>query len=197
MHPRAVFRFTPEQYLTFEVASVEKHEFFDGYILAMAGGNARHSATCMRVGAALMAATRGRPCVTLSSDMRVLVEATGLYTYPDLSVACPPQVTGRKEASTLVNPTLLVEVLSKDTAKYDRGEKLEHYQRVPSVHGVLLVDIPSRTVEVVARVDGTWSRVTYGVADAFTLPGLEASVAVADFFDGIDLVPDEPAAPEA
>ncbi len=197
MHPRAVFRFTPEQYLDFEVKSVEKHEFFDGYILAMAGGNARHSATCGRAIIALAASLRGRPCAVLTSDMRVLVEATGLYTYPDVSVACPPKVIGKEEASTLVNPTLLVEVLSKDTAKYDRGEKLEHYQRVASVQGVLLVDIPARTVEVVARAAEGWTRAIYGLADAFALPGLDATVAVADFFDGIDLVPEAPVTAES
>lgn len=197
MHPRAVFRFTPEQYLDFEVKSLEKHEFFDGYILAMAGGSARHSAVCGRAIIALASALRGRPCAVLTSDMRVLVEATGLYTYPDVSVACPPKVIGKQEASTLTNPTLLVEVLSKDTATYDRGEKLEHYQRVPSVQGVLLVDIPSRSVEVVARVDSGWSRATYGLADSFELPGLEATVAVADLFEGIDLVPDAPVTAES
>lgn len=197
MHPRAVFRFTPEQYLDFEVKSLEKHEFFDGYILAMAGGGARHSAVCSNAISTIQGRTRGKPCVTLTSDMRVLVEATGLYTYPDVSVACPPKVIGKQEASNLINPTLLVEVLSKDTAKYDRGEKLDHYQRVPSVQGVLLVDIPTRTVEVVARAGETWTRATYGLVDAFPLPGLDASVAVADFFEGIDLVPDEPATAES
>ncbi len=192
MHARAVTRFTPEEYLAFESGSLEKHEFYDGQILAMSGGTGRHAFVSANASRALGNALKGRPCIVFSSDMRVLVQASGLYTYPDVSVACGPKLVGKEEATTLLNPVVLVEVLSKGTAEYDRTEKVEHYKKIPSLKAVLLVDVTARTVELVARTARSWRRKTYEADGSFDVPGIDVAVVVADLFEGIDLVPDKP-----
>ncbi|MBI4953363.1 MAG: Uma2 family endonuclease [Myxococcales bacterium] len=117
------------EYLAFEARSEQKHEWLDGQIFAMAGGTIEHGALAMAVGSELRVALRDKPCRVLGSDVRVRVLATGLGTYPDVTVVCGRVETDPEDANTIVNPVLLVEVLSDSTEPYDRGEKFAHYDR--------------------------------------------------------------------
>jgi Uma2 family endonuclease len=123
---------TYAEYLAFEEASLEKHEFLNGEVFAMAGGTLEHPALAMALGAALINALRDRPCRLFSSDLRVRIRATGLTTYPDISVACGKAEVDNEDPHALVNPVLIVEVLSDSTEAYDRGEKAAHYRHIPS-----------------------------------------------------------------
>src|SRR6187401_1273750 len=125
MHARQVTEFTVEQYLALESVSTEKHEFVNGVILAMAGGSRRHSYCAQSVGNALGNRLAGGPCGVGQSDSRVHVVATGLFTYPDVTVTCGEPVETPGRWRSLLNPTVLVEVLSRSTEEYDRGDKLE------------------------------------------------------------------------
>ena len=131
---------TIEEYLDLDRESERKHEFFDGEIFAMSGGSAWHSLIIANTARALGNALAGRPCWTFVSDLRLRVDATGLCTYPDVMVACGELRFADGQSDTLLNPALLVEVLSPTTADYDRGGKLTHYRSIPSVREYLLLE---------------------------------------------------------
>src|SRR4051812_8110527 len=111
---------TPDEYLALERASEEKHEYIDGQMYAMSRASARHSTVTINILAALREQLRGAGCTLFNNDVRVNIPNGRLYTYPDLSVACRPQFLD-DQADTLLNPTLIVEVLSTSTQSYDRG----------------------------------------------------------------------------
>lgn len=151
-------RYTYEEYLAFDDSSEGKHEYVNGQIIAMAGGSFRHGELAARVIAVLVNA-RNTGCRVFSSDVRVRVLATGRATYPDASVVCgqierdPADKSGR----SATNPTLLVEVLSPSTEKDDRGEKWEHYQRIPTLQEYVLVSQDRQRVERFRRGEaGDW-----------------------------------------
>src|SRR5262252_2208809 len=125
-------RYSLEEYLRLEEYSNVKHEFLDGQIYAMAGGTPEHGAMALRIGAQLLQQLTGKRCNIYNSDVRVRVVATGLDTYPDLSVVWGREERDLDDRLSLINPVVLVEVLSPSTEEYDRGEKLEHYRRIPT-----------------------------------------------------------------
>lgn len=154
-------RFSFDQYLMLEEDSGIKHEFLDGQVWAMSGGTPDHAAVAGNVLTLLNIQLSGKKCRVFSSDLRVRGVATGLGTYPDVSV-----VRGRLELDpedakrhTVVSPCILVEVLSPSTEAYDRGEKLRQYQQMPSVDEIVLVAHDRPEIEIVRREpDGSWSR---------------------------------------
>ena len=150
--------YTYDEYLAYERDSALKHEYVDGEIYAMAGGSARHSVLALRVGAALDAGRRPG-CHAFQSDMRVRVLATGKATYPDASMICGPIEYDPADASrtTVTNPNLIVEVLSRSTEQVDRGAKWEDYQRLPSLQEYVLVSQSHPRVERYRRLEaGGW-----------------------------------------
>src|SRR5262245_30524586 len=134
-------RFSFEEYLAFEEVSNVKHEFLDGQVWAMAGGTPDHAAICANITTALSNQLRDKPCRVYSSDLRVRVRATGLGTYPDVTVIFDRFESDPSDpkGNTAVNPRVIVEVLSPSTQQYDRGEKLDHYKQIPSLQEVVLV----------------------------------------------------------
>lgn len=146
--------YTFREYLAHEAASNVKHECLDGQIYAMAGGTPSHAALASAVSGQLYAQLRGGPCRIHSSDLRVRVLATGLATYPDVTVVSGPRELDPEDENTVINPTLVVEVLSPSTEEYDRGEKLEHYQRIPALRQVVLVSQALRRLDVWTRGEG-------------------------------------------
>jgi Uma2 family endonuclease len=150
-------RLSEAEYLEIERKAEFKSEFYDGEMFAMSGGTRWHSLISANVGRELGVALKGRGCVVFESNMRVKVEATGLYTYPDVSVACEEQRFVDDEVDTLLNPTLVVEVLSESTEKYDRGQKFQHYQLIASLKEYMLVSQHAARVELFVRESGgTW-----------------------------------------
>ncbi len=144
-------------YAQAEAASELKHEWHDGLIVAMAGGTLRHAALAARVIESLGVALRGKPCQVFSADARVRIKATKLGTYPDAAVACGALEVDDEDPHSLLNPRLLVEVLSESTEAYDRGGKFAHYRAIPSLMGVLFVRQDPLGVELYARrADGVW-----------------------------------------
>ena len=157
--PIRLHRYTYREYLALEDGANVRHEFFDGEIYAMAGGTPEHAAICANVSTALNLQLRGKGCRVHASDLRIRVLATGLVTYPDVSVVCAHAELDPDSRVTVVNPTAVVEVLSPSTAAYDRGEKLANYQRIPSLREVVLVAHDERLVEVWHRDQaGAWTR---------------------------------------
>jgi Uma2 family endonuclease len=149
--------YTYLEYRQLEEASSTKHEFLDGEIYAMAGGTPRHAALGAAVLASLANQIAGTPCRTYSADLRVRVAATGLATYPDATVIRGPVETAPDDRNAALNPKVIVEVLSEGTAEYDRGEKLAHYKKVPSLEAVVIVSQSERLLEI-------WQRPAQGEA---------------------------------
>ncbi len=181
-HPQP--RLSPEEYLAFERESETKHEYLDGEIFAMSGASRRHNLISLNVGAQFWNQFRNRSCESYTSDMRVRIPATGLYTYPDVVVVCEEPTFDDGELDTLTNPTLLVEVLSPSTADYDRGAKFGHYRTIPSLREVLF--IAQDEVHVVhyrRQDDDTWLLVeTRDLEGTVELPKVGASLSVAEVY---------------
>ncbi|HUP43586.1 MAG TPA: Uma2 family endonuclease, partial [Thermoanaerobaculia bacterium] len=135
-------------------------------------------AITMRIGAALVPQLRGRGCTVYSSDVRIRVAATGLSTYPDLSIACGDRNVDPLDSQALVDPVVLVEVLSPSTEAYDRGEKLRHYQRIPSLREVLIVAHDRHEVEIWRRSEDGWSRETVGAGGVVELKSITCRLEV-------------------
>lgn len=163
--PARKLRHTFAEYLEQERASDIKHELIHGEIFAMAGGTPEHTRLAGKVVMALGAQLSGRPCNVFPSDLRVRALGTGLATYPDVTVVRGRLERDPEDANTVVNPVVLVEVLSDGTERYDRGEKFAHYRRIPSLKEYVLVSQHEPRIEVFRRnEDGkTW---TFHVAEA-------------------------------
>ncbi len=139
--------YTYEDYRRFEEATDAKHEYLHGQILAMAGGTPEHAALATAIIGQFERQLAGRPCYPFSSDLRVRVRATGLATYPDVTIICGDLERDPEDPNAAANPTVLIEVLSASTEVYDRGEKSVHYRTIPSLREYLLVSHRERRVE--------------------------------------------------
>ena len=175
--------YTVEEYLDFEVSSHDKHEFFQGEIFAMTGGSSNHNRIAFNIGAQLDRQLEGRPCQPFASDTRVKVVATGLYTYPDVTVACDPQFEVAR-LETLLNPKVLVEVLSPSTAAYDQRTKLSHYQQIPTAQEILFVAQDRYWVEHFFReAEGQWQQaVVTGLENELRLASIDCRLSLAKIY---------------
>jgi Uma2 family endonuclease len=185
-----------EQYIARERAATDgKSEFLHGRVFAMSGASPRHNLITANVSGALRTAMRDRPCVVLSSDQRVCVEPTGLYTYPDVTVVCGGLRVHPRFDDTLINPTLIVEVLSPSTEGYDRGAKFAHYRRIESLREVLLVSQVERVIEHYARQgDGSWRLTTWTERQSVPVAALGCDLALDDVYEKVDSLAPEPEA---
>ncbi len=132
-------RMTPEAYLKFERASEVKHEYFGGEVFAMTGASRNHNRIVVNVTASLHGQLRRGPCELFPSDMRVKIRSSILYTYPDISVVCGEPQFEDTGLDTLLNPTLIIEVLSPSTELYDRVRKFQHYRTIESLQEYVLI----------------------------------------------------------
>ncbi len=190
MEPALQKTATEEEYLAFERSAPGRHEFVGGEIIAMAGGSARHAAIAASVTRVLGNKLEGRPCIAFSSDMRVHIPTTGLYTYPDVTVACGKLEFHAKEPQTLLNPTLIVEVLSEGTEAYDRGAKFAHYRRIASLAAYVLVAQAEKRVELYERKEeGRWELTEQIDEGTLAIPSHDITLDLADVYAKLDLLP--------
>ncbi len=183
--PATLHRYSLADYLALEEASNTKHEFLNGEIYGMAGGTPEHAALAVAVSATLLAQLRGGPCRVYSSDLRVRVLATGLATYPDVTVVCGELERDPESPTTVTNPRVVVEVLSDGTEAYDRGQKLDHYRHIPSLGAVVLVSHRTPAIEVWERTsDGAWSRREFATGQAAEIEALPARLLIDEVYLG-------------
>ncbi len=180
-------RLSPEEYLALERAAETKSDYLDGEMIAMTGASLRHSSIVTNLVLALGNQLKGGSCRVHSSDLRVLVSVTGLYTYPDIVVVCGEPVLTDKHFDTLINPSVLIEVLSPSTAAYDRGTKLEHYRRLESLRECLFVSQDRPIVEQYTRQEDRKSWLLTEVTEptaSIALPSIGCQVAMAEIYVG-------------
>jgi Uma2 family endonuclease len=188
-------KLTAEQYLAIEREAEFKSEFYAGEMFAMAGASRDHNRIKDNLIGELGARFKGGPCQTFSSDQRVKIDATGLFTYPDVVIVCGPEAFDPRDPDTLLNPTAIIEILSPSTERYDRGTKFTHYQQIPSLVEYVLVSQDEPHVDrFVRQPDGTWVLTVYAdPAGSFSLaspPGpVPVSVPLADVYRGVTFPP--------
>lgn len=188
MPPIADPRSTPEEYLVRERRAQYRSEYVDGRVYAMAGASRAHNLVAGNVFAELRAQMRGKPCEAYVSDMRVKVSRTGLYTYPDVVAVCGEPRFEDGHVDTLLNPTLIVEVLSGSTEGYDRGEKFSHYRRLESLREYVLVAQDRVRVEHFARHGEHWMLTESSDPDgALALPALDCAIALRAVYERVEL----------
>ena len=182
-------RYTPEEYLVLERKSEHKSEYFGGEIFAMSGASERHNLVVTNLVRELSLQLKGRPCKTYSSDMRVKVAPTGLYTYPDVMVVCDKTLFDDEQEDTLLNPSVIIEVLSKSTEGYDRGEKFAHYRKLESLTDYLLVSQTKHRVEhYVRQPDNQWLlSETEGLENTLPIGSINCVLSLAEVYDKVEM----------
>jgi len=189
--PQSTQRLTEAEYLALERAAVDvKSEFYDGEIFAMSGGTRWHSCIATNMAIELGKKLEGHRCRPYNTDLRVKVETSRLYTYPDLSVVYgEPQFVDAK-MDTLTNPTLIVEVLSDSTEAYDRGRKFEHYRRISSLREYLLINQDEPRIEQFIQRDGEWLlRDAIGLDATLEMPSIGVSISLSAVFKDVVFPP--------
>jgi Uma2 family endonuclease len=183
-----------EEYLAFERRSEGRHEYLDGEIFAMTGASRYHNRLAVNLAGILYPQLRGGPCELYIADMRVRVAATGLYTYPDLAVVCGEPRFDDAYLDTLLNPTLIFEILSPSTEATDRGRKFAHYQKVDSLAEVLLIAQDRVAVEHYSRqrpqppqpeVIGWHLREATALEDRLSLPSIGCELPLAEVYERV------------
>jgi Uma2 family endonuclease len=181
--PAHRIQYTYAEYLALEATSNVKHEYLDGQIYGMAGGTPEHAALAATVTGMLFGQLRSGRCRAHDSDLRVRMP-TGLATYPDVTVVCGPRERDPEDHQAVTNPTLIVEVLSRSTEAYDRGDKFEHYKSLPSLRQYVLVSHRERSIEVWTRgADESWTNVLAREGDIVQLASVHATLDVSELYE--------------
>lgn len=169
--------FTPEEYLARERKALTKSEYRNGQIHAMPGASRKHNLITGNTLVELHLQLRNRECEVYPSDMRVKVSSTGTYTYPDVVVVCDEPRFGDTHFDTLLNPTVLIEVLSPSTAAYDRGDKFAAYQKLDSLSEYVLISQDAVRVEHYLRQEQEWDLTEFrSLADVFSLVSIDCEL---------------------
>jgi len=173
--------FSAADYLAWEAAQPERHEFINGEVFSMAGAEDRHVTVTMNLAFALRQHLSGSPCRTYMSDMRLHVAAANSYFYPDVLVTC--SALDFASAMVKTEPKLIVEVLSPTTAAYDRGLKFGHYRTLPSLEEYLLVDLDTRATDCYRKgADGFWVLHPFARGEAIELASVALTLTAAQLF---------------
>lgn len=182
-------RITPEEYLALERKALNKSEYLHGEIFPMPGASRKHNLVCVNITIILGSQLRQSSYETYAGDMRVKVSPTGLYTYPDVIVVCDEPQFEDNQVDTLLNPTLIVEVLSPSTEDYDRGGKFEHYRALPSLQEYLLVaQDRCHVVHYTRQKDGTWLLAeTTRIEEQLHLPAIDCNLSIAEVYAKVPL----------
>ena len=185
--PQRVAVLTPAEYLGIERTATSRSEYLRGEMFAMAGGSPTHSRIKTNVLGELRSRLKGNPCAPFDSDLRIKCP-TGLYTYPDASVICSELEYDDEQQDTVLNPTLLMEVLSKSSEAYDRGKKFDHYRKIPSLREYVLISQDEPMIQRFLRNDDdTWTlSVVADLNQSIRLQSLGIELPLAEVYERVD-----------
>lgn len=179
---------TIEEYLAFEAGAEIRHEYHQGEIFAMAGGTLNHSILGTNMLTELNLLGRRNGCTTFNGDMRIRIDSQNRFLYPEASVVCGPVETSNFDADSIINPILIVEVLSESTEAYDRGEKFFLYRELTSLQEYVLISQDKAMVEVFLRKgEGIWEMRPYtGLDGEVALSSLNAQILMSDVYRNVE-----------
>ncbi|MCU0424675.1 MAG: Uma2 family endonuclease [Candidatus Kapabacteria bacterium] len=186
---------TPDEYLAFERSSPEKHEYYQGEIFRMGGASNPHNIISVNIIGALRTQTRGKSCRVYASDMRTFIP-TGLYTYPDVLIVCGKPEFLDNVFDTLLNPVVIIEILSGSTKNYDRTKKFDHYRSIPSLKAYVLVEQDFARVEIYSRIDDDnvppertlWAfQAASSLEETLHLAVVDCTINLADVYEDVEL----------
>jgi Uma2 family endonuclease len=185
-------RMTEAEYLAFERQSEGKHEYIDGQVIAMVGASRAHNLICVNLLRIISTHLRGKDCEVYSSDMRVKI-ATKKYTYPDVTIVCGEAQFADDEFDMLLNPTIIIEVLSTTTEAYDRGKKFKSYRQLDSLQEYILVAQDSPLIERhFIQQGGIWSFVEVeGIDSSVELASIACKLPFAEVYERVSFTDDE------
>ena len=180
-------RISIEDYLKMENKEVVKHEYYDGEIFAMSGAKVPHNTIATNFLGLLFNKLKGKKCKPYNSDQRIHIPSNTLFTYPDISIICGEVMTLNNDDFNVLNPTVIVEVLSKSTKNYDRGEKFKLYRDIPTLREYILVDSESIHLEVFRlNENGHWELEEYKtLADELIIKAIEETIKLSEIYEGV------------
>jgi len=183
--------YSPEEYLEFERAADVRHEFLDGRIYAMAGESLAHSRICINIAREVSLRLKGKACEALSPNMKVRAETLGLFAYPDLTIICGEPIFHDEKKDVLLNPRVIVEVLSPSTERYDQTKKFFLYRKeIPTLTDYVLISQDIAFIEHHEKQsDGKWTfNVFEGVEGIFRITSIDCDLPMSDIYDRVDIV---------
>lgn len=183
-----VLKYSVDEYLEMEEKSLEKHEFYQGEIFAMAGGSIPHNQIIKNSLFSVEEHLRKTDkCQTFPSDQKIHCTTNSLFTYPDLSIVCGKIETLANHKDIITNPSVLLEVLSPSTQDYDRGSKFKLYRDIPSLKEYIIISSTEILVEKYDKqVDGSWVLHVYGEADNFSIPSIDMNIDVKVLYRNVE-----------
>jgi Uma2 family endonuclease len=187
--PIAVYdkkKLSVEEYLRFERESLEKHEFYRNEVFAMAGAGPRHNKIFSSLFIALGIKLKGNRCQPYGSDLRIHIPGNTLFTYPDISIFCGEFIVSYEDPDSVVQPTVLFEILSPSTKVYDRGGKFKLYRDIPALKEFILVDSESINIEAFQiNRNGHWELQEYKhVSETLEIPSVQIGIPLAEIYGG-------------
>ena len=194
-------KLTMEEYLEWEKSPREKHEYYQGEVfnmpghgdaLAMSGASKRHNLIFSNVFIGLGISLKGKSCRPLGSDLRIHIPENTLFTYPDITIICGDMILADIDEDTIVQPTVIIEILSPSTRRYDRGEKFILYRDIPALKEYILIDTASVRVEAFRiNSQGHWELEDYKSKDGtLRISSVDVSLPLADIYEGTKLAQD-------
>jgi Uma2 family endonuclease len=185
---QATRKMTAEEFLAFEEASEEKHEYFDGEVVAMAGGGFNHNTITGNAYFNIRAALKNK-CKIYMAETRVQTKAMNTYTYPDVVIACDEMEFLEGKTATLTNPTVIIEVLSPSTEDYDRSKKFVRYKLIPSLQTYILILTEEKKVEIFTKKDSfTWEHREY-TEGSFSIEPASVTLDIEKLYEGVVIEP--------
>lgn len=183
-------KLTIEEYLEWESANTEKHEYYRGEVFAMSGPKVPHTVIADNLHFATRLRLKGKPCRPFSSDQRIHILQNTLFTYPDLSIVCGELITLNNDDWNVLNPSILIEVLSPSTKKYDRGDKFKLYKDIPTLQEYILVDSESISIEAwCINEQRQWKLEEYkDINGSLYMPSLGLHIPLVEIYEGTYLV---------
>jgi Uma2 family endonuclease len=178
-----------EDYLKIENTSIEKHEYYNGEIFAMAGAKVPHNKISKNLFGTLFGKLKGKKCQPYGSDQRIHIPANTLFTYPDISIICGEIITLNDDEYNALNPSVIIEVLSKSTKNYDRGEKFKLYRDITTLKEYILVDSESIHIEIFRlNANNHWELEEYKDLDGSILvKTIDESLLVAEIYENVEI----------
>lgn len=179
--------FTESEYLELERKADFKSEYYNGEIFAMAGASLIHNEIVANLISIFNQFLKDKPCKVYPSDLRLRIEKSGLYTYPDITIVCGKTELLDNKFDTLKNPTVLIEVLSDSTEKYDRGQKFSFYREIPSLKEYILVSSKTMKIEKFKRLeDGNYLYIESNEHQPFPIDSIDMNLNLEDVYNKID-----------